>query len=254
MSCRFFTSRGNPRIKPPLHELPLLFRNLLQPINFQLFNCPMNIKNFTLTTVSTLAIVIFTSHPAQAQKFVDLIGNPPYGADPVNGVIGSGATPNTSTRPTFANGSQGKVNALSATLTAASISGSQTVGGNTVNVDLAAAETALTVINSPVDANLPAREALVVALGGGEPAQQLARSMQGIRNGDGSLAEPLGTRIDPILLTGAVNSYNSYIKSLISSSQATEKPASELDGFLQTLPPGQKAAQVVLGKLLEAAR
>ncbi|WP_310425207.1 hypothetical protein [Chamaesiphon sp. VAR_48_metabat_135_sub] len=206
----------------------------------------MNIKNFTLATVSTLAIAILTSHPAHAQKFVDIIGNPPYGSDPVNGVLGSGATPNTSTRPTFANGSLGKVNALSATLTPASISGSQTVGGNTVNVDPAAAETAFTVINSPVDANIPAREALVVALGGGEPAQQLARSMQGVRSGDGS--------IDPILLTGAVNSYNSYVRSLIASSQATQKPASELEGFVQTLPPGQKAAQVVLGKLLEATR
>ena len=206
----------------------------------------MNIKNFTLATVSTLAIAIFTSHPVHAQKFVDIIGNPPYGSDPVNGVLGSGATPNTSTRATFANGSQGKVNTLSATLTPASISGSQTVGGNTVTVDPAAAESAFAVINAPANSNPPAREALIVALGGGEPAQQLARSMQGIRNGDGS--------IDPTLLTGAVNSYNSYIKSLIASSQATQKPASELDGFLQTLPPGQKAAQVVLGKLLEAAR
>jgi hypothetical protein len=206
----------------------------------------MKIKNLSLATVSTLAITVLTGHLAQAQKFVDIIGNPPYGADPVNGVVGSGATPNTSTRPTFANGSQGKVNALSATLTAASISGSQTVGGNTINVDPAAAEAAFTTINSPVDANPLAREALVVALGGGDAAQQLARSMQGIRSGDGS--------IDPTLLTGAVNSYNNYIKSLIASSQATQKPTSELDGFLQTLPPGQKAAQVVLGKLLEAAR
>jgi hypothetical protein len=205
----------------------------------------MNIKNLSLTA-STLAIAILTSTPAQAQKFVDIIGNPPYGVDPVNAVLGSGATPNTSTRPTFANGSQGKVNALSATLTAANISGSQTVGSNTVNVDPAAAEAAFAVINSPVDANLPARDSLVTALGGGEPAQQLARAMQGIRSGDGS--------IDPTLLTGAVNSYNSYIKSLIASSQATQKPASELDGFVQTLPPGQKAAQVILGKLLEATR
>ncbi|MCY7366952.1 MAG: hypothetical protein LH474_02240 [Chamaesiphon sp.] len=205
----------------------------------------MNIKNLSLTA-STLAMVILTSHPAQAQKFVDIIGNPPYGVDPVNGVIGSGATPNTSTRPVFANGSQAKVNALGATLTAASISGSQTVGGNPVNVDPAAAETAFAVINSPVDANLPARDSLVTALGGGESAQQLARSMQGIRSGDGS--------IDPTLLTGAVNSYNSYIKALIASSQATEKPASELDTVVQTLPPGQKAAQVILGKLLEATR
>ena len=206
----------------------------------------MNIKNLTLATVSTLAIVIFTNTPAHAQKFVDIIGNPPYGSDPVNGVLGSGATPNTSTRPAFANGSQGKVNALSATLTAASISGSQTVGGNTITVDPATAETAFAVINAPVDANPPARDALVVALGGGEPAQQLARSMQGMRSGDGS--------IDPSLLTGAVNSYNSYIKSLIASSQATQKPAAELDSFFQTLPPGQKAAQVILGKLLEATR
>ncbi len=206
----------------------------------------MNIKNFTLATVSTLAIAIFTSHPAHAQKFVDIIGNPPYGSDPVNGVLGSGATPNTSTRPTFANGSQSKVNALSATLTPASISGSQTVGGNTVTVDPATAESAFTVINAPANSNPPAREALVVALGGGEPAQQLARSMQGIRSGDGS--------IDPTLLTGAVNSYNSYVRSLLASSQATQKSASELNSFLQTLPPGQKAAQVILSKLVEAAR
>ena len=206
----------------------------------------MNIKNFTLTTVSALAIAIFTNTPAHAQKFVDIIGNPPYGSDPVNGVLGSGATPNTSTRPAFANGSQGKVNAFSATLTAASISGSQTVGGNLVTVDPATAKAAFAVITAPVDANPPAREALVVALGGGEPAQQLARSMQGMRSGDGS--------IDPSLLTGAVNSYNSYIKSLIASSQATQKPAAELDNFFQTLPPGQKAAQVILGKLLEATR
>jgi hypothetical protein len=205
----------------------------------------MNIKNLCLT-VSTLSLAILTSHPAQAQKFVDIIGNPPYGSDPVNGVLGSGATPTTSARPTFANGSQGKVNALSATLTAASISGSQTVGSNPVTVDPAAAEAAFAVINSAVDANPPAREALVVALGGGEPAQQLARSMQGVRSGDGS--------IDPTLLTGAVNAYNGYIKSLIASSQTTQKPTSELDSFVQTLPPGQKAAQVILGKLLEAAR
>ncbi len=204
----------------------------------------MKIQSFTILT---LAIAILSSYPAQAQKFVDIIGNPPYGADPVNGVIGSGATPNnTSTRATFANGSQGKVNALSASLTASNISGSQTVGGNPVTVEPLVAETVLTVIDSPADSNPPAREALVVALGGGEPAQQLARSMQGIRSGDSS--------IDPTLLTGAVNSYNIYVKSLIDRSQATQRPASELDGFVQTLPPGQKAAQVVLGKLLEAAR
>jgi hypothetical protein len=206
----------------------------------------MNIKNFFLATVSTLAIAILNSHPAHAQKFVDIIGNPPYGSDPVNGVIGSGATPNSSSRPTFANGNQGKVNALGATLTAASISGNQTVGGNSINVDPAAAETVFAVINSPANSNPSARDSLVAALGGGDAAQQLARSMQGIRSGDGS--------IDPTILTGAVNSYNGYIRSLIASSQATQKPTSELDSFVQTLPPGQKAAQVVLGKLLEAAR
>jgi hypothetical protein len=206
----------------------------------------MNIKNFFLATVSTLAIAILTSHPAHAQKFVDIIGNPPYGSDPVNGVLGSGATSNTSTRSTFANGSQGKVNALGASLTAASISGNQTVGGNSINVDPAAAETVFAVINSPANSNPSARDSLVTALGGGEAAQQLARSMQGIRSGDGS--------IDPTILTGAVNSYNSYIRSLIASSQAIQKSTSELDSFVQTLPPGQKAAQVVLGKLLEAAR
>jgi hypothetical protein len=206
----------------------------------------MNIKNFFLATVSTLAIAIL-ANPAHAQKFVDIIGNPPYGSDPVNGVLGSGATPNTSsTRPAFINGTQGKVNALGATLTAASISGNQTIGGNSINVDPVAAETVFAVINSPANSNPSARDSLVAALGGGEAAQQLSRSMQGIRSGDGS--------IDPTILTGAVNSYNSYIRSLIASSQAIQKSTSELDSFVQTLPPGQKAAQVVLGKLLEAAR
>jgi hypothetical protein len=207
----------------------------------------MKIPNFALATISTLAsISIANNHPAQAQKVVDIIGNPPYGSDPVNGVIGSGATPGYYNKATFANGVQDRVKAVSANLTTASISGTQTVGANTIDVDPAVAETALSVINSPLNSNPPARDTLVTALGGGIPAQQLAQSMVGMRGGDGS--------IDPVILNGAVSAYNNYIRSLITTARVTQRPTSELDSYLRTLPPGQKAAQVLLCKLVEAAR
>jgi hypothetical protein len=207
----------------------------------------MKIHNFSLPAIATTVVMLLVHHtPAQAQKFVDVIGNPPYGADPVNGVISSGATPGYYNKATFANGVQDRVKAVSANLSAASISGTQSVGGNSIEVDPATAETALAVINAPLNSNPPARDRLVAALGGGIPAQQLAQSMVGMRGEDGS--------IDPIVLNGAVSAYNNYIRSLITTSQATQKPVSELDSYLRTLPPGQKAAQAILGKLVAAAR
>lgn len=206
----------------------------------------MKIKNFPLATAATVAIVLCANNAVQAQRFVDVIGNPPYGSDPVNGVIGSGATPNKSSNATFDNGVQGKINAVGANLTVASVSGSQPLGGSTIEVDAAAAETVLAVMNTPVGSSTPASNDLITALGGGDAAGQLARSIQGLRGSDGS--------INSMVLTEAVGSYNNYIKSLIDSSQATQKPASELDSFIQKLPPGQKATQVILGKLLEATR
>jgi hypothetical protein len=203
-------------------------------------------KRHYLATIATIATILLANTPAQAQKFIDIIGNPPYGSDPVNGVIGSGATPTYSPQTTFANGVQDRVNAVSATLTAANISGNQSIGGNSIEVDPGAAETALAVINSPLNSNPPARDALVNALGGGIPAQQLAQSMVGLRRGDGS--------IDPVILNGAVSAYNNYIRALIASSQVTQQPSSNLDSYLRSLPPGQKAAQAILGKLLAAAR
>jgi hypothetical protein len=83
----------------------------------------MKIKNCSLVFASTIAIILSANNAAQAQRFIDVIGNPPYGADPVNGVIGSGATPNKSTSATFDNEVQAKVNAVSATFTVASVSG-----------------------------------------------------------------------------------------------------------------------------------
>jgi hypothetical protein len=206
----------------------------------------MNTKNLSLAAVLSIATIVLVVNTAHAQRFGDVIGNPPYGSDPVNGVVGSGATPTSSTSATFANGVQDRVKSASANLTVSNIAGSQSVNGNIVNVDAAAAETALAVANSPLNSNPPAREALVVALGGGIPAQQLAQSMLGLRSADGS--------IDPVILTGAVSAYNNYMKSLIASSQVTKQPTSSLESYLQQLPPGQKAAQVLLGKLLEATR
>jgi hypothetical protein len=206
----------------------------------------MKTKNLYLTIVLAITSLFLTVEIANAQRFVDVIGNPPYGSDPVRGVLGSGATPGNSTNAAFNSDVQNKVNATGATLTVASTSGSQSVNGNTIEVEATTAETVLAVINSAKNSNTPASNALVAALGGGAAAQQLAESMQGLRGGDGS--------IDPVILTGSVSSYNNYMRSLIDSSQATEKPSSELDGFIQRLPSGQKAVQVVLGKLLEATK
>ena len=207
----------------------------------------MKIHHFSLAAISTITVMLLANNdPAQAQKFVDIIGNPPYGADPVNGAIGSGATRGYYNKTTFANGVGDRIKAVSANLTAASLSGTQTVGGNAIEVDPAVAEAAFAVINSPRNSNPPARDTLITALGGGIPAQQLAQSMLGLRGGDGS--------IDPIILNGAVSAYDTYIKSVINTSQATQKPSSELDSYLRSLPPGQKAAQAILGKLVEAAR
>jgi hypothetical protein len=206
----------------------------------------MKTKNLYLSIVLIVTTIFLTVGTANAQRFADVIGNPPYGSDPVRGVLGSGATPGNSTNAAFNNDVRNRVNAAGATLTAASTSGSQSVNGNTIEVEAATAEIVLAVINSAKNSNTPASNALVAALGGGSAAQQLAESMQGLRNGDGS--------IDPVILTGAVSSYNNYMRSLIDSSQATQKSSSELDGFIQRLPTGQKAVQVVLGKLLEATR
>jgi hypothetical protein len=226
--------------------------NVKQLIHYSLptihFMNLLKIKHILIAIISTLSIGLLTNNAAQAQKFIDVIGNPPYGSDPVSGVIGSGANPNGSSNgtPGFENGIQGKVNTVGANLSVASISGSQSVGGNTIVVNSSAAETALVVINSSINSNPPERDIFVTALGGGATAQQLAQSMQGLRAGNGS--------IDPVVLSSAVTAYNSYVKSLIDSSQATQKPTAEIDAVIQGFPPGQKAAQVILGKLLEVAR
>ncbi len=162
-------------------------------------------------------------------------------AQPVPGISG-GKTSSASFAPEI----QAKVNSVGATLTAANISGNQSVGGNTVNVDPAAAQVAFDVISSPSSSDSPAVAGFVTALGGGESAQQLAKSMQGLRGGDGT--------INSGVLSGAISSYNVYLKSLIDSSKATEKSTSELDKLVQSFPAGQRAAQVVLGKLVEATR
>jgi hypothetical protein len=207
----------------------------------------MKIKN--ILAVASLAATILPLSPALAvplPSFIDRIGNAPQGSDNVGGVSGSGARTSPGSAASFAPEIQSKVNAVGATLSATSLGGSQSVGGNTVNVEPEAAQVAFDVISSPAGADTPAVASLVAALGGGEPAQQLARSMQGLRGGDGA--------INPVVLTGAVSSYNSYLKTLIDTSKATEKPTTELNSVVQSFPAGQRAAQVVLGKLVEAAR
>jgi hypothetical protein len=207
----------------------------------------MKIRNILSIASLTAALLPLPSVLAVPVPSVfDGLGNAPIGSDSVGGVSGSGARSSQGNAASFAPEIQSKVNAVGASLTASSIGGSQTVGGNTVNVEPAVAQTAFDVISSSAGSDTPAVTGLVAALGGGEPAQQLARSMQGMRGGDGA--------INPTVLSGAVTSYNSYLKSLIDSGKVTEKSTSELNNVVQSFPAGQKAAQVVLGKLVEAAR
>lgn len=170
------------------------------------------------------------------------------GSEPVSGVVGSGANRPTATKTmaAFDNGVQAKVNAASAGLTVAGVSGTQTVLGQTVTVDAAVMQTAFDLINTPMGTSTPAVATFSQSLGNSSSAQNLAMAMQGLRQGDGS--------IDPTVMTNAVSAYNSYLQMLTTEAMATSKPASELDAYIQSLPPGQKAAQVLLGKLLEAAR
>jgi hypothetical protein len=207
----------------------------------------MKIKN--ILSVACLATAFLPLSPTFAiplPKAFDGFGNAPVGSDAVGGVTGSGARATKGSAASFAPEIQSKVNAVGATFTAASLSGSQAVGGNTVAVDPAAAQVAFDVISSPAGGNSPAVAGLVTALGGGESAQQLALSMQGLRGGDGS--------INPSVLSSAVSSYNSYLKTLIDKANVTARPTSDLDNLIQAMPAGQKATQVVLGKLVEAAR
>ncbi len=206
----------------------------------------MKIKN--ILSIAALATALVPLAPVYATPLpgiCDVLGNAPIGADPVS-IASSGVESGRNSQASFAPEIQSKVNAVGATLTVASLSGSQSVNGITVEVAPVAAQAMFDVISSTAGTDSPSTVSLTTALGGGDAAQQLAKSMQGLRRGNGS--------IDPVVLTSAVSSYNSYVKDSIERSQITKKPASELNSFVQSLPAGQKVAQVILGKLTEAAR
>jgi hypothetical protein len=101
-------------------------------------------------------------------------------------------------------------------------------------------------INAPKDSNPAALAAFTQSLGGGSSAQNLATAMVGMRKGDGA--------IDATVLTNSVNAYNAYILTLATDPRASGTTASDVDRYVQSLPPGQRVAQVLLGRLLEASR
>ena len=208
----------------------------------------MNMRNiWSLATMTAIVLSLAPASAAPISGICDVLGNAPIGSDAVSSVSGSGAEAGGVTNnASFAPEVQAKVNAVGAALTATSLSGSQTVGSTTVEVDPGTAQATFEAISSSVGSDSSSVKVLVTALGGSDAAQQLANSMQGLRRADGS--------IDPVVLTNAVGSYNNYVKYLIDSNQITQKPSSELNGFVQGLPVGQKVAQVVLGKLTEATQ
>jgi hypothetical protein len=204
-------------------------------------------KIWSLAAIAAIVLPLAPATAAPISGICDVLGNAPISSDAVSSVSGSGAEAGGVTNDaSFTPEAQAKVNAVGAALTATSLSGSQTVGGTTVEIDPGTAQATFEAIGSPVGTDTPSVKVLTTALGGSDAALQLAKSMQGLRRSDGS--------IDPVVLTNAVESYNNYVKYLIDSNQITQKPSSELSGFVQGLPVGQKVAQVVLGKLTEAAR
>jgi hypothetical protein len=203
-------------------------------------------KIWSLAAIAAIFLPLAPATAAPISGICDVLGNAPIGSDAISSIAGSGAESGVTNNATFAPEIQAKVNAVGAALTATSLSGSQTIGGTSVEVDPGTAQAAFETIGSPVGGDSPSVKVLTTALGGSEAAQQLANSMQGLRRADGA--------IDSVVLTNAVGAYNNYVKYLIDSNQITQKPTSELNSFVQNLPVGQKVAQVVLGKLTEAAR
>jgi hypothetical protein len=198
-----------------------------------------------LSIVATMAALLPLANVAQAAPnagLYDVGGNAPNNSGPVSGVIGSGTVPGVKNSASFAPEIQSKVNSVGAGLTAANISGSQSVGGNTVAVDPVVAQALLDLSASAPGSDTPALAAVVTALGGGDAAQALAGSMRGLIGNNGT--------INPTVLTAAAGNYNTYVSSLVSKANVTEKPVSDLESVLQSMPAGQKAAQVLLTKLL----
>ncbi len=201
---------------------------------------------WSLAAIAAIVLPLAPAYAAPISGICDVLGNAPIGSDAVSSVSASSTESGITNNTSFAPEVQSKVNAVGAALTATSLSGSQTIGGTTVEVDPGTAQAAFETIDSEVGSDRPSVKVLATALGGSDAAQQLAKSMQGLRRSDGS--------IDPVVLTTAVEFYNRYVKYLIDSNQITQKPNSELSGIVQGLPVGQKVAQVVLGKLTEATR
>jgi hypothetical protein len=200
-------------------------------------------------SAAMLSTLVFPLAPVLAIPLpgvCDVLGNAPIGADTLVSIQPSSSESGVAEMASFAPPVQAKVNEVGATFSATSLSGNQTVGSITVEVDSSTAQVAFDVISSAAGSDSPAVPTLAAALGGNDAAQQLAKSMQGLRRSNGV--------IDPVILTNAVSAYNSYLQSTIASSQITQQPISELDNFIKGLPAGQKVAQVVLGKLTEAAR
>jgi hypothetical protein len=207
-----------------------------------LFDLPM--KNFkTLSIIAALFAIFPVANSAQANPgLFDVGGNAALNSGPVSGILGSGTVPGVRNSASFAPEIQSKVNSIGSTLTASSISGSQTVGDTTISVDPVVAQALLDLSASAPGSDTPVLAAVVTALGGGDAAQALAGSMRGLIGNNGT--------INPTVLTTAAGNYNTYVSSLVTKANVTERPASDLDSVLQSMPAGQKAAQVLLTKLL----
>jgi hypothetical protein len=201
-------------------------------------------KNFKILSITTALFAILPlANSAQANPgLLDVGGNAALNSGPVSGILGSGTVPGVQNSASFAPEIQSKVNSIGSTLTASSISGSQSVGGNTVAVDPVVAQALLDLSASAPGSDTPALAAVVTALGGGDAAQALAGSMRGLIGNNGT--------INPVVLTTAAGNYSTYVSSLVTKANVTALPVSDLESVLQSMPAGQKAAQVLLTKLL----
>jgi hypothetical protein len=201
-------------------------------------------KNIKILSIIAPLLAIFTgTNAAQANPgLYDVGGNAAHDSVPVSGILGSGTVPGSKKSASFAPEIQSRVNTVGSTLTAANISGAQSIGGATVTVDPVVAQALIDVSASAPGSDTPALAAVVTALGGGETAQALAGSMRGLIGQNGS--------IDPTVLTTAAGNYNTYVSALVSKANVTALPNTDLENVVQSMPAGQKAAQVLLTKLL----
>jgi hypothetical protein len=180
----------------------------------------MKISSYLLGLGAVASLVALSLTPANAQ-----VGNGSDNGNTFNsitntgggGVVGGG-------EPSYASANQSAVNQLSQSLTANTV-------GDAATFDVINGAAPAPLVASLLPTGVAADGAT------GKAATTLATTVQGMRSGNGN--------INATKLNASVGAYNEYVKALVGE-LGPEKA-------LASAPAGQKALQMVLGQLIQAA-